>query len=77
MAHTVLDVRHQLCPIPVIRSQNTINKLKNGDFLDVLCTDPGAMHDIPTWCRIHGHKVVDASHKGNEIKITIEVVDTK
>ncbi|MGD9730449.1 MAG: sulfurtransferase TusA family protein, partial [Nitrospiraceae bacterium] len=49
MSHHVLDVRFQLCPIPVIRTQNMVNKLANGDTVEVLCTDPGTLHDIPAW----------------------------
>ena len=69
-----LDVRGQLCPIPVIRTQNHIKKLAPGDILEVLCTDPGALHDIPAWCRIHGHTVIDTQtgDDGN-IVVAIEV----
>ena len=42
----------------------------------VLCTDPGVLHDIPSWCRIHGHTVCDISRQGDEIAITIQVGDT-
>ncbi len=70
--HT-LDVRHQLCPLPVIRTQNRIRSLVKGDILEVLCTDPGALHDIPAWCRINGHEVIDTVNKGEEIIITVKV----
>jgi len=39
----------------------------------VLCTDPGVLHDIPCWCRIHGHTVDEISRQGEEIVITIRV----
>lgn len=68
-----LDARRLLCPMPVIRTQNMINTLKSGDTLEVSCTDPGALHDIPTWCRINGHRVITASTDNDEITITIEV----
>lgn len=70
--HT-LDVRHQLCPIPVIRTQGAINELDSGDVLEVRCTDPGALNDIPAWSRIHGHKVVSTEQAGEEIRIVLEV----
>ena len=69
----VLDVRRQLCPIPVIRTQNRVNALQSGDRLEVLCTDPGALSDIPAWCRINGHKVVGTERCGDEIRIVLEV----
>jgi tRNA 2-thiouridine synthesizing protein A len=68
---TRVDARNLLCPLPVIRTQDAIAELQHGDLLQVLCTDPGAVHDIPAWCRVHGHEVcaVDA---GDEL-ITIDI----
>ncbi len=68
-----LDVRGQLCPIPVIRTQNRVKTLKAGDILDILCTDPGALNDIPAWTRIHGHEVVETKQSKNELVITIKI----
>jgi len=68
----MLDARHLLCPLPVIRTQNKIQYLNSGELLVVICTDPGAINDIPMWCRINGHKVIDTATADNEITITIE-----
>ncbi len=70
--HT-LDVRGQLCPIPVIRTQNRAKKLAQGEQLEVICTDPGVVNDIPAWCRINGHTVVGIKDDKNEIVITIKI----
>jgi tRNA 2-thiouridine synthesizing protein A len=48
-----------LCPMPVIRTQDAMRKLQPGTVLEVLATDPGALHDIRAWCRVHGHPYVD------------------
>lgn len=69
-----LDVRGQLCPIPVIRTQNKVKTLASGDSLEVICTDPGALNDIPAWCEVHGHRLIDTKQVENEIVIVIEVV---
>lgn len=68
-----LDARRLLCPLPVIRTQNAINGLKIGDRLLVIATDPGVMHDIPAWCRIHGHTVLTTEKRENEIHLLIQV----
>lgn len=68
-----LDVRGQLCPIPVIRTQNQAKKLAAGDLLEVLCTDPGAINDIPAWCRINGHTIVSTETRDNTIVITLRI----
>ena len=54
-----LDARRLLCPLPVIRTQNRVRELDDGDLLEVLATDPGVLNDVPAWCRINGHNVVE------------------
>lgn len=75
MSQHELNARNLLCPLPVIRTQDAINKLQVGDELQVHCTDPGALHDIPTWCRINGHEVINIKQDGREITITVRVTD--
>ena len=73
MSHHVLDARRLLCPLPVIRAQDRIAALPVGDTLEVICTDPGAMHDIPAWARIHGHSVVECRESGHDYIVTVRV----
>jgi tRNA 2-thiouridine synthesizing protein A len=68
-----LDVRRLLCPMPVIKTQNAIKEMADGDLLTVTATDPGVKQDIPTWCRINGHVVLGISELNKEIIIEIEV----
>jgi len=70
-----LDVKRLLCPMPVIRTQDKIKQLNHGDQLTVVCTDPGALNDIPAWCRINGHTVIDTQQTDEEVIIIIEVGD--
>ena len=64
-----------LCPMPVIRTQEKVEKLQVGDTLTILCTDPGAIHDIPAWCRVNGHEVLDIQQKDEEISIRLRVCE--
>ena len=72
MSHHQLDARRLLCPMPVIRVQNKIKELAAGDTLEILCTDPGVLHDIPAWCRVHGHTVLSTRQDKQEILVTIQ-----
>ncbi len=71
--HFELDARRMLCPMPVIKTQDRIKNLDPGDRLKVICSDPGALIDIPSWCRIHGHTVISTDTKDRIITITIMV----
>ena len=55
----LLDVRGLLCPLPVIRAQNRVRSCNPASCWIVVATDPGTLHDIPAWCRVHGHVVID------------------
>lgn len=71
-----LNTRNLLCPMPVIRTQDRIAEMAEGEILEVVATDPGVKNDIPAWCRINGHKVLDIREDGNEIILRIEVGPT-
>ena len=68
-----LDARHLLCPMPVIRVQGAMESLAPGEEIEVRCTDPGAMSDVPAWCRVHGHEVLEVVEDtaADEVRITI------
>ena len=68
-----LDARHTLCPMPVIKTQDKIAELSPGDLLEVTCTDPGALSDIPAWCRINGHSVKETRENDEEVVIVVQV----
>ena len=56
-----LDLRGQRCPLPVIELARRIDELEVGQALTVLADDPAAASDIPAWCRMREHELVDAT----------------
>ena len=73
MSHYTLDAKRLMCPMPVIRTQDKVLELQAGDTLEVTCTDPGALNDIPAWCRINGHEIMSSSEEKGEVIITVKV----
>lgn len=73
MNRLTVDARHLLCPLPVIRTQDVVAGLVPGDLVRVLCTDPGSIHDLPAWCRVHGHEVCAIDECEDTITITLRV----
>ena len=61
-----VDARRLLCPMPVIRLQDCINRQPAGVSVRITCTDPGTLNDIPSWCRINGHSVVQSEQQDDE-----------
>lgn len=74
MSHYELDARRLLCPMPVIKTQNLVKTLNHGDTITVIATDPGALHDLPAWCRINGHLLIKNSLIDGEIHCTMQLV---
>lgn len=68
-----LDARRLLCPLPVIRVQQAIESLPAGSTLTVYCTDPGALHDVPAWARIHGHTLLETRTEGRDYIISLQI----
>jgi len=67
-----LDARRLLCPMPVIKLQNCINLQAVGTRVEITCTDPGALNDIPAWCRINGHRYISGHEQADEYIILVE-----
>ncbi|MCB1784718.1 MAG: sulfurtransferase TusA family protein [Chromatiaceae bacterium] len=73
--HATLDCHRLLCPLPVIRVQDRVASMAPGETLTALCTDPGALQDIPAWCRINGHEVIATETVDGEYRVTLRVGD--
>lgn len=70
--HT-LNTRRLLCPMPVIRTQEAVKKLTTGEILEIIGTDSGILQDIPAWCRINGHAVLDIFTNEFDYHIVLQV----
>ena len=47
-----LDCSGQLCPAPILMTEERMAELKINEVLEVLFTDPGAEADLEAWCRM-------------------------
>jgi tRNA 2-thiouridine synthesizing protein A len=54
---THLDLRGLKCPLPVLRTQKLLNKLRPGALVIVECTDPLSVIDIPHLVRTRGDRL--------------------
>ena len=69
----ILDCHRLLCPMPVIRVQDQVAQLQPGDEVEAVCTDPGVLNDIPAWCRINGHEVIETRQQDDEYIVVVRV----
>lgn len=71
---THVDARRLLCPLPVIRLQEAIDTLQTGDCVEIICSDPGTLQDIPAWCRVHGHEVIETEKQDFAFRFVVKAV---
>ena len=72
MATTKLDLTGLKCPLPALKTRKALKALKPGDFLEVHCTDPLSVIDIPNLIRETGDKVEITERAERRIVFLIE-----
>jgi tRNA 2-thiouridine synthesizing protein A len=75
MATTILDLMGLNCPLPVLKTRKALKGLMPGDLLQVHCTDPLAILDIPNLIRETGDHVAITEHGARRIVFLIEKAD--
>ncbi|MDB5410141.1 MAG: tusA [Rhodospirillales bacterium] len=69
---TIMDARGLRCPLPVLKARKALKALVQGDILQVLATDPGAVKDFEAFCRTTGHRLVDCREADGVYDFRIE-----
>lgn len=63
----MLDARGMACPQPILKLAEAMKELKGGQLLKVLADDPGALEDIPVWCKRTGNQMISITEEGGTI----------
>lgn len=53
-----LDCRGMLCPMPVIKLAGAAQNAEPGTVVRLQTDDPAARIDVPAWCRMRRHELV-------------------
>ena len=72
MTKTTLDLTGLKCPLPALKTRKALKSVAPGDFLEVHCTDPLSVIDIPNLIRETGDKVEIAERGETRIVFLIE-----
>jgi len=57
MTTTKLDLTGLKCPLPALKTRKALKALQPGDLLEVHCTDPLSVIDIPNLIRKTGDRI--------------------
>jgi tRNA 2-thiouridine synthesizing protein A len=72
MATIKLDLTGLKCPLPALKTRKALKAITPGDFLEVHCTDPLSVIDIPNLIRETGDKVEITERVASRIVFLIE-----
>lgn len=72
MTTTKLDLTGLKCPLPALKTRKALKTIAPGDLLEVHCTDPLSVIDIPNLIRETGDKVQIAERSESRIVFLIE-----
>ncbi len=61
-----VDARGLNCPMPITKSMQAIKKIRVGQVLEILTTDPGSMRDIPLWAKVTKQELLSFEELGPE-----------
>jgi tRNA 2-thiouridine synthesizing protein A len=62
-ADEVLDCSGLVCPMPVLKSKQAMQKLAPGKVLKIISTDKGSKNDIPAWAKQMGFELLEMSEE--------------
>jgi tRNA 2-thiouridine synthesizing protein A len=72
MATIKLDLSGLKCPLPALKTRKALKTVPPGDFLEVHCTDPLSVIDIPNLIRETGDMVEITERAGHRTVFLIE-----
>jgi TusA-related sulfurtransferase len=67
-----LDCKGLACPMPIVKLSMEITKMKVGDVVEMLTTDPGSLADVPSWAKSTGNAVLDTKQEQGLIRFYVK-----
>jgi tRNA 2-thiouridine synthesizing protein A len=62
------------CPIPILWSKKVLKRLKSGDVLYVISTDPDSVRDFDTFCKHSKNELLKSSESGGKYHYFVKKV---
>ena len=71
-ANETLDVRKQVCPMPVLLTKRKLQTMQNGDILEVIGDYPQAAKNIQRFAKQDGHQILKAIERSGTFEVYIK-----
>lgn len=60
------------CPVPVMRAKEEVDKLEDGNLMELIADDPASAEDIPRWAKRAGHLLLTMRQDDEEYHFLIQ-----
>jgi len=60
-----LDCRGLNCPLPILKTNQTITKMAVGQILRIEASDPGSVSDMQAWSNQTGNELLEHHSEGD------------
>ncbi|MDN3650263.1 sulfurtransferase TusA family protein [Reinekea marina] len=67
-----LDASGLRCPLPLLKVKQCLAGMQQGERLEVLATDAGAMRDIPAFIDLTSHTLLQCDQRDQQYYFLIE-----
>ncbi|MBW1700161.1 MAG: sulfurtransferase TusA family protein [Deltaproteobacteria bacterium] len=72
-ADKILDCRGASCPIPILQAKKAMTRMKSGQILEILSSDPGTRNDLPGVVERDGHKYLGHKPEGSFTRFYVQL----
>ena len=67
-----LDCRGVYDPLPIVLMRRTLDKMKEGEILEMVSDDPASESDMHAWAKSTGHKLLEIYCRENEYSFYVQ-----
>ena len=71
-----LNLEGLSCPVPIVMTSETVKKMKEGEILKVIATDPGFERDLWNWAKQTKNEIIDIRKNGTKTEAYIRKVSS-
>ncbi len=68
---TTVDARGQSCPGPLVTLHRALKEAGPGEVFELLATDPGSKSDVPSWAKLSGNELLEATQEDGVFRYLI------
>ena len=66
-----VDARGQSCPGPLVTLHRALKEAGSGEVFELLATDPGSKSDVPSWAKLSGNELLEATQEDGVFRYLI------